>query len=433
MKRSAASAWNYLLSLEGEAEPTPAPSAVATAASSSSSSISKKQAMSPRSPSGSVSSMGSGNHAPNPVVDVHDLLHLNDGHRLVIGMVGLPARGKTHVALKIKNYMSWMGYAAKHFEVAASRRELIGAVESETFFDPQNEMGNEVRSHFRNLVSDQMVQWLKTSGQVAVYDTSNTTLTQRLLLKAKLRNSGLSKVRLIWIECGCENPEVIERNFFESTIQQEDFTGLDRDEAFAIFQKKMSHYETNYVSLDVDPTLDLEDSFVKLQMDKRRVLAHNVTGYLETKIVSFVMNIHSYPRTILLSRHGQSEYNRTDRIGGDSDLTELGREFGTSLQSYCDQVVPLANLVLWTSSAKRTIQTISAVQQHSPGATHVCWNALTEIDAGVCEGMTYKEVQNKMPLEYAERQKDKPNLCLWLLTVPYSGVCLGILRAHKRI
>lgn len=70
----------------------------------------------------------------------HDLLHLNDGHRLVIGMVGLPARGKTHVALKICNYFSWLGYKAKHFEVAASRRETIGAVESETFFDPTNEM-----------------------------------------------------------------------------------------------------------------------------------------------------------------------------------------------------------------------------------------------------------------------------------------------------
>lgn len=256
---------------------------------------------------------------------------------------------------------------------------------------------------------EHMISWLCASqGQVAVYDTSNTTQEQRLFLKQKLANSGLGKTRLIWIECFCESPEVIERNFFDATIQQADFFGLPREEAFQVFEKKMSHYTTNYVSLDVDPTVnEEEDSFIKLFVDKRRVVAHNVTGYLETKLVSFVMNIHSYPRTILLSRHGQSEYNRHDRIGGDSDLTALGREFGASLQVYCDEEIDHPNgLVLWTSSAKRTIQTIAQIQSYSDNS-HVCWNALTEIDAGVCEGMTYKEVEIKMPLEFAERQKDK--------------------------
>jgi 6-phosphofructo-2-kinase/fructose-2,6-biphosphatase len=37
----------------------------------------------------------------------------------------------------------------------------------------------------------------------------------------------------------------------------------------------------------------------------------------------------------------------------------------------------------------------------------VQWAALNEIDAGVCDGMTYHEIAETMPEEYAARQKDK--------------------------
>ena len=36
-------------------------------------------------------------------------------------------------------------------------------------------------------------------------------------------------------------------------------------------------------------------------------------------------------RTIYLSRHGESEYNLEDRIGGDSNLTPRGQQYAKSL------------------------------------------------------------------------------------------------------
>jgi hypothetical protein len=39
------------------------------------------------------------------------------------------------------------------------------------------------------------------------------------------------------------------------------------------------------------------------------------------------MNLHITPRPIYFSRHGQSEYNVEDRIGGDSALTSRGEEY----------------------------------------------------------------------------------------------------------
>jgi 6-phosphofructo-2-kinase/fructose-2,6-biphosphatase 2 len=35
------------------------------------------------------------------------------------------------------------------------------------------------------------------------------------------------------------------------------------------------------------------------------------------------------------------------------------------------------------------------------------WKALNEIDAGICEEMTYEEIRNKFPVDYAARERNK--------------------------
>lgn len=41
------------------------------------------------------------------------------------------------------------------------------------------------------------------------------------------------------------------------------------------------------------------------------------------------------------------------------------------------------------------------------GLLSVCWRALNEIDAGICENLTYEEVEIQFPHVAAERKKDK--------------------------
>jgi 6-phosphofructo-2-kinase/fructose-2,6-biphosphatase len=57
---------------------------------------------------------------------------------------------------------------------------------------------------------------------------------------------------------------------------------------------------------------------------------------------------------------------------------------------------------VWTSTLRRTIQTA----QNLPYAK-LKWKALDEIDAGICDGMTYAEVAEKYPEEFLARKKDK--------------------------
>jgi len=57
---------------------------------------------------------------------------------------------------------------------------------------------------------------------------------------------------------------------------------------------------------------------------------------------------------------------------------------------------------VWCSTLRRTI----ATTRHLPMPAQQ-WRALDEIDAGVCDGMTYGEIEAKLPAEYAARKADK--------------------------
>jgi len=61
-----------------------------------------------------------------------------------------------------------------------------------------------------------------------------------------------------------------------------------------------------------------------------------------------------------------------------------------------------APLVVWTSTLERTIATGAPL-----GRPTTTFKALDEIDAGLCEGMTYAEIAERMPDEWASRQVDK--------------------------
>jgi hypothetical protein len=59
---------------------------------------------------------------------------------------------------------------------------------------------------------------------------------------------------------------------------------------------------------------------------------------------------------------------------------------------------------VWTSTLRRTIQTASKLNY--PKLT---WKSLDELDAGVCDGMTYEEIAVHYPDDYAARDDDKYN------------------------
>ncbi|MEE6522021.1 hypothetical protein FKM82_020414, partial [Ascaphus truei] len=76
-------------------------------------------------------------------------------------------------------------------------------------------------------------------------------------------------------------------------------------------------------------------------------------------------------------------------------------QFSQALRKFIEEQA-IVDLKVWTSQLKRTIQTAEAL-----GTAYEQWKILNEIDAGVCEEMTYQEIEEKYPEEFALRDQDK--------------------------
>ena len=71
---------------------------------------------------------------------------------------------------------------------------------------------------------------------------------------------------------------------------------------------------------------------------------------------------------------------------------------------YSPQLEGPERVTVWTSSLKRTMQTASKLPYHK-----MQWKQLDELDSGVCEGMSYEEIEASFPEDYNERDLDKYN------------------------
>ena len=128
--------------------------------------------------------------------------------------------------------------------------------------------------------------------------------------------------------------------------------------AYADFRERIANYEKVYQKVDED-----HYSWVKLINNGQKVVINRIHGFLPMKMVQFLTNIHAFPHSFYFSRHGQSEYNRHLKIGGDSDLTELGEQYALDLAKYAEDHICVDEVTgqprparLWTSSLVRTVQ-----------------------------------------------------------------------------
>lgn len=313
----------------------------------------------------------------------------------VLVMVGKPARGKTYTARKIARYLTWRGHRARVFNVGNYRREHLGAHQAHSFFDPDNRAGVDARRRMAEEALHDVLAWLAQGGQVGIYDATNSTRARRRWVVERCRSAD---VPVIFIEMVCDDLRIVEANIRETKITSPDYVGVEPDRAVEDFRQRIEHYERAW-----EPISDETLSYIRLIDIGRRVEINAISGHLPGRMVSFLLNQHITPRPIYLTRHGESAFNRHGRIGGDSSLTEVGRVYGRALGDFVTEQFGADDpLVVWTSSLQRTRETAAAL----PRASHA-WRVLDEIDAGICDGFTYQEIQRSMPGEYAARLADK--------------------------
>ncbi|ORX98718.1 bifunctional 6-phosphofructo-2-kinase/fructose-2,6-bisphosphate 2-phosphatase [Basidiobolus meristosporus CBS 931.73] len=317
--------------------------------------------------------------------------------RIVCVMVGLPARGKTYVAQRVCRYLNWLGISTRVFNVGNYRRKNAGAEQSHNFFDPDNEEGNIARQMAAVEALEDMLSWFeKEDGVIAIYDATNSNRARRAMIIEHCEKRG---VQTMFIESICYDQDLILSNILEVKLLSPDYTKCEAEKAVEDFKSRIKHYEKAYQTI-TEPEL----TFVKLIDVGSQVIINKIQGYLQSRVVYFLMNLHIARRSIFFSRHGESVFNVAGRIGGDTDLSPRGIQYSEALPNLIKKHLGDDELKVWTSTLSRTIQTA----QHLPYPKSQ-WKALDEIEAGICDGLTYEEIAEKYPEEYANRDDDKFN------------------------
>ncbi|KAL7528385.1 hypothetical protein ACHAWF_002542 [Thalassiosira exigua] len=349
--------------------------------------------------------------------------------KLVIVMCGLPATGKTHIAHRIARYLSFfLDMETKIFNVGDYRSKLFGARLPAEFFDHSNKECLAKREQACDEALKELMEFMKQDGvRVGVLDSTNSMRKRRTHIRTSLKDL---KCKVIVIETVCDKQELIEHNIRTMKMGTEEYKDMDPDAAYDDFKRRRENYIDVY-----DPVDESDGSYIKI-INNQTFVVHNTRGYLPQKVVHFVMNVHTLPRVFYLSRHGQSEYNLVGKIGGDSGLTDAGREYSRRLADFAQNEVAMdvekdeetgeekrtpRPARLWTSTLRRTKETAQFIKKSKistfkwDNGDEVEWiqfqgrarRNLDELYAGICDGLTYKEIEEKYPEEFARRQEDK--------------------------
>ncbi|KAI9271805.1 6-phosphofructo-2-kinase-domain-containing protein [Phascolomyces articulosus] len=317
--------------------------------------------------------------------------------RIACVMVGLPARGKTYISTKIRRYLTWLGIKTQVFNVGGYRQRLAGLNKPHTFFDANNSDAMNQRKEAAEAAMKDMIQWFeKEKGTVAIYDATNGTRERRAWLRQEL---AAHDIEVLFIESLCDDEKVILANIRDVKLSSPDYEGINPDDAAKDFMERIEHYKEFYETLTED-----DYTYIKLIDVGKQYVINKVHGYLESKIVYYLMNLHVRPKRIWFSRHGESQFNLEDKIGGDADLSPRGQMYADALPELIEKHLGDRPLTVWTSSMKRTIQTARHLQYPKKH-----WKALDELNTGVCDGMTYQEIEEQYPEDFARRDEDKFN------------------------
>jgi broad specificity phosphatase PhoE/predicted kinase len=315
--------------------------------------------------------------------------------KLYIAMVGLPARGKSTTATRLRENLRQDRIKTGIFNNGDLRRKMIRDNTSYAkFFDPENREGAAFREKIARINIGRAQNYLKRGGNVAILDATNVSLARRKKIQALLND-----YPILFIECINYDKEILDASILMK-IDMPEFGHLNQEEAIESFRGRIAYYDSIYVPPQ------REKNFIKLDSLNNKIIQEEISEDIPYYDCIRDFLVADTVKNLYLIRHGETYFNLENRIGGDSDLTDNGREQAKSLAEYFrKRRIPL----IFTSQKKRTIQTARQIMKMQHDSTVIRLAEFNEIDAGICECMTYEEIRTKMPDVYRARKKDKYN------------------------
>eukprot|EP01123_Difflugia_compressa_P005006 TRINITY_DN1653_c0_g1_i1.p1 TRINITY_DN1653_c0_g1~~TRINITY_DN1653_c0_g1_i1.p1 ORF type:complete len:405 (-),score=51.12 TRINITY_DN1653_c0_g1_i1:192-1406(-) len=273
------------------------------------------------------------------------------------------------------------------------------------FFDPTDSSNAKLRDSYAMNVLEKLIHFLtvakdnETVGHIGIHDATNSSKARRRLIEKRLERE--KDIQVLWIESICNDTSIIQENI-KLKIRSPDYKNKNAAEAIKDFTERLKMYEVSYEQLDES---DNTKSYIKLIDVGRQILTNNIRGYVQSQIITYLMNYNVEPRHIWVTRHGESmAHVQGGILGGDSDLSPKGYLYSAALVKFFNYQ-KLDGVEVWTSTLIRSKETGRLIENRASKLLRL--SSLNEINAGLCEGMTYKEIEEKMPEEFEARNKDK--------------------------
>lgn len=152
----------------------------------------------------------------------------DSSEKLVIVMVGLPARGKSYITKKLCRYMNWLQRDTKIFNVGDRRRKFAGRPlasaaadrcsdsvgappailenidHGASFFDPENSQASRMREQVAMETLGELLDFLlEKGGAVAIFDATNSTVERRSLIVNTVKKRAGSTLQVLFLESLC--------------------------------------------------------------------------------------------------------------------------------------------------------------------------------------------------------------------------------------
>lgn len=253
--------------------------------------------------------------------------HLYHAGKMCIVLVGLPARGKTHHAVALTRYLRWLGVRTHAFHLGDYRRKLSGQnfqVPDDYFQINASEETVLFRKRVEEACMKDLFGFLNDGGQVAIYDAVNATAKIRRDLKSKFEKEN---VGVLFVECISTDDHLVARNVRDVKLSSPDYQGFDYQDAVRSYLKRIElripHYETMN---------ETELSYIKLiNVSERFVLNRAPLGYLQNRIVFFLMNTHLKSGCVYFARAGCSKDSEL-LYKNDDPLNDAGHEYAKKLK-----------------------------------------------------------------------------------------------------
>ncbi|KAI9792968.1 MAG: hypothetical protein M1816_001290 [Peltula sp. TS41687] len=222
------------------------------------------------------------------------------GSKLIIVMVGLPARGKSYITKKMARYLNWLQHDTRIFNVGERRRVAANTPglsssfeslpppaqeidthlnvppivtedtstdadhesseqddsmntqpmdQSADFFDPKNTKASRIREQLAMSTLDELLDYvLVQGGSVGILDATNSTLERRKAIMMRVRERAGPHLGVLFLESLCVDKNLLESNM-RLKLSGPDYKDQDPVKALADFRRRVAIYEENYVPL----------------------------------------------------------------------------------------------------------------------------------------------------------------------------------------